>query len=115
MGQQGIRDVGQRYAGTGLFRRQFAGQFLDVFIGPFPGRTVAQRKDYGGWIRRGLFVDNLFFDLNHFSVLIQRGFGRCFILECLSKIEVSGTDSGAVKCVDIIRNTSGEGGLLGLN
>ena len=38
-----------------------------------------------------------------------------FILECLSKIEVSGTDSGAVKCVDIIRNTSGEGGLLGLN
>ena len=28
--------------------------------------------------------------------------------------EVSGTDGGAVKCVDIIRNTSGESGLLGL-
>ena len=28
--------------------------------------------------------------------------------------EVSGTDGGAVKCVDIIRNTGGEGGLLGL-
>ena len=32
----------------------------------------------------------------------------------LSKIEVSGTDGGAVKCVDIIRNTGGESGLLGL-
>ena len=32
----------------------------------------------------------------------------------LREIEVSGTDGGAVKCVDIIRNTSGEGGLLGL-
>ena len=31
----------------------------------------------------------------------------------LSEIEVSGTDGGAVKCVDIIRNTGGEGGLLG--
>ena len=32
----------------------------------------------------------------------------------LSKIEVSGTDGGAVKCVDIIRNTGGESGSLGL-
>jgi hypothetical protein len=32
----------------------------------------------------------------------------------LRKVEVSGTDGGAVKCVDIIRNTGGEGGLLGL-
>ena len=32
----------------------------------------------------------------------------------LRKIEVSGTNGGAVKCVDIIRNTGGEGGLLGL-
>ena len=30
------------------------------------------------------------------------------------EIEVSGTDGGAVKCVDIIRNTGGEGGSLGL-
>ncbi len=33
----------------------------------------------------------------------------------LSETEVSGTDGGAVKCVDIIRNTGGEGGSLGLN
>ena len=32
----------------------------------------------------------------------------------LSEIEVSGTDGGAVKCVDIIRNTGGESGSLGL-
>jgi len=32
----------------------------------------------------------------------------------LREIEVSGTDGGAVKCIDIIRNTGGEGGLLGL-
>ena len=32
----------------------------------------------------------------------------------LREIEVSGTDGGAVKCVDIIRNTSGESGSLGL-
>ena len=36
-------------------------------------------------------------------------------LACLSEIEVSGTDGGAVKCVDIIRNTGGESGSLGLN
>ena len=35
-------------------------------------------------------------------------------LLCLREIEVSGTDGGAVKCVDIIRNTGGEGGSLGL-
>ena len=35
-------------------------------------------------------------------------------LQDLREIEVSGTDGGAVKCVDIIRNTSGESGLLGL-
>ncbi len=33
----------------------------------------------------------------------------------LRKLEVSGTDGGAVKCVDIIRNTGGEGGSLGLS
>ena len=32
----------------------------------------------------------------------------------LREAEVSGTDGGAVKCVDIIRNTSGEGDSLGL-
>ena len=32
----------------------------------------------------------------------------------LRELEVSGTDGGAVKCVDIIRNTGGESGLLGL-
>ena len=31
----------------------------------------------------------------------------------LSRAEVSGISSVAVKCVDIRRNTSGEGGLLG--
>ena len=36
------------------------------------------------------------------------------ILACLRKIEVNGTDGGAVKCVDIIRNTSSESGSLGL-
>ena len=36
------------------------------------------------------------------------------ILPSLRETEVSGTDGGAVKCVDIIRNTGGEGGLLGL-
>ncbi len=36
------------------------------------------------------------------------------ILLGLRETEVSGTDGGAVKCVDIIRNTGGEGGSLGL-
>ena len=36
------------------------------------------------------------------------------ILQCLREIEVSGTDGGAVKCVDIVRNTGGESGSLGL-
>ena len=31
----------------------------------------------------------------------------------LREIEVSGTVGGAVKCVDIIRNTGGESALLG--
>ena len=31
----------------------------------------------------------------------------------LSEVEASGIPSVAVKCVDIRRNTSGEGGLLG--
>ena len=35
-------------------------------------------------------------------------------LLCLRKIEVSGTYGGAVKCVDIVRNTCGESGSLGL-
>ncbi len=35
-------------------------------------------------------------------------------LSGLRETEVSGTDGGAVKCVDIIRNTGGESGLLGL-
>ena len=33
----------------------------------------------------------------------------------LSEVEASGIPSVAVKCVDIRRNTSGEGGLLGIN
>ena len=36
------------------------------------------------------------------------------ILPCSRETEVSGTDGGAVKCVEIIRNTRGEGGSLGL-
>ncbi len=32
----------------------------------------------------------------------------------LRETGVSGTDGGAVKCVDIIRNTGSEGGSLGL-
>ena len=35
-------------------------------------------------------------------------------LPCLRETEVSGTEGGAVKCVDILRNTGGESGLLGL-
>ena len=35
-------------------------------------------------------------------------------LQDLRETEVSGTDGGAVKCVEIIRNTRGEGGSLGL-
>ena len=34
-------------------------------------------------------------------------------LRFLSEVEASGIPSVAVKCVDIRRNTSGEGGLLG--
>ncbi len=37
------------------------------------------------------------------------------ILSGLRKLGVSGTDGGAVKCVDIIRNTGGESGSLGLS
>ena len=36
-------------------------------------------------------------------------------LFCLSEVEAGGIPSVAVKCVDIRRNTSGEGGLLGFN
>ncbi len=37
------------------------------------------------------------------------------ILEVLSMVEVSGIPSVEVKCVDIRRNTSGEGGSLDYN
>ena len=36
-------------------------------------------------------------------------------LSILREVEASGIPSVAVKCVDIRRNTSGEGGLLGFN
>ena len=36
-------------------------------------------------------------------------------LMVLSDVEAGGIPSVAVKCVDIRRNTSGEGGLLGIN
>ncbi len=36
-------------------------------------------------------------------------------LRILSGVEVGGIPSVAVECVDIGRNTSGEGGLLGTN
>ena len=36
-------------------------------------------------------------------------------LRFFSEVEVSGIPSVAVKCVNIRRNTSGEGGLLGFN
>ena len=41
--------------------------------------------------------------------------GTVLILSVLSEIEVSGIPSVAVKCVDIRRNTKGEGNLLGIN
>ncbi len=34
--------------------------------------------------------------------------------QALRESEVSGTHGGAVKCVDIVRNTGGESGSLGL-
>ena len=37
------------------------------------------------------------------------------ILLILSEVEVSGIPGVAVKCVDIRRNTKGEGSLLGIN
>jgi hypothetical protein len=40
-------------------------------------------------------------------------YGLCFILACLRMAEASGTSSVAVKCVDITKNTNGEGSLLG--
>ncbi len=36
-------------------------------------------------------------------------------LHSLSEVEVGGIPGVAVKCVEIGRNTSGEGGLLGFN
>ena len=36
-------------------------------------------------------------------------------LQYLSEVEVGGIPGVAVKCVEIGRNTSGEGGLLGFN
>ena len=36
-------------------------------------------------------------------------------LQSLSEVEVGGISGVAVECVDIGRNTSGEGGLLGFN
>ena len=36
-------------------------------------------------------------------------------LFCLSEVEAGGIPGVAVKCVEIGRNTSGEGGLLGFN
>ena len=41
--------------------------------------------------------------------------GTDSILPVLSEIEVSGIPGVAVKCVDIRRNTKGEGNLLGIN
>ena len=40
--------------------------------------------------------------------------GPVSILLVLSEVEVSGIPGVAVKCVDIRRNTEGEGSLLGL-
>ena len=37
-----------------------------------------------------------------------------FKLQGLREVGVCGTDGGAVKCVDIIWNTGGEGGILDL-
>ncbi len=36
------------------------------------------------------------------------------ILDVLSHLGATGTNGGAVKCVDIIRNAGGENGLLGM-
>ncbi len=58
---------------------------------------------------------------------MRRGFGKSevksmgltreliLILSDLSEVEVGGIPGVAVKCVEIGRNTSGEGGLLGFN
>ena len=48
------------------------------------------------------------------KVLLSR-WELLWILEDLSAEEVSGIPSVAVKCVEIGKNTSGEGGLLGCN
>ena len=48
------------------------------------------------------------------KVLLSRWEGL-WILDDLSAEEVSGIPSVAVKCVEIGRNTSGEGDLLGRN
>ena len=47
----------------------------------------------------------------------RHGLNPCKLVKLcnLSTVEVSGIPSVAVKCVDIRRNTSGEGGLLGCN
>ncbi len=42
-------------------------------------------------------------------------YGLHLKLRFLSEVEVSGIPGVAVKCVDIRRNTGGEGGLLGFN
>ena len=41
--------------------------------------------------------------------------GPVSILSVLSEVEVSGIPGVAVKCVDIRRNTKGEGNLLGID
>ena len=41
--------------------------------------------------------------------------GTVLILSVLSEVEVNGIPGVAVKCVDIRKNTKGEGNLLGIN
>ena len=41
--------------------------------------------------------------------------GTVLILSVLSEVEVNGIPGVAVKCIDIRRNTKGEGNLLGIN
>ena len=51
------------------------------------------------------------------SVVKSMGLTHDVLLKLLilSEVEVSGIPGVAVKCVEIGRNTSGEGGLLGFN
>ena len=51
--------------------------------------------------------------LSEMRNLVAQPYRLCLILACLRTAEASGISSVAVKCVEITRNTNGEGSLLG--